>query len=122
MRCGDLVDRLRGIYTIPVEDGGGLLSGKDTHTSVFEVPPIHGEAADEIVRLRSREADAHASHRADLEDLLSCVDDIECGCLDPPEDHNPPGDPEDYQAHSYYCWRYLYGHISKLIARLPVVP
>ena len=47
-----LVDRLRGIYTIPVNDGGGLLNGKDTYTNTFTVPRINHEAAEEIERLR----------------------------------------------------------------------
>lgn len=48
----DLVNRLRGIYTIPVNDGAGTLNGSDTFTCAFPVPPINGEAADEIERLR----------------------------------------------------------------------
>lgn len=51
-RCRDLVDRLRGKYTIPVNDGAGLLDGKDTFTQEFAVTPISREAADEIERLR----------------------------------------------------------------------
>lgn len=43
-----LTDRLRGIYTIPVNDGAGLLNGKDTITREFETPPIQKEAADVI--------------------------------------------------------------------------
>lgn len=33
--CLRLVDRLRGIYTLPVNDGAGLLDGKDTFTRDF---------------------------------------------------------------------------------------
>lgn len=51
-KAGKLVDRLRGIYTVPVNDGAGLLNGKDTFTNVFPVPPINHEAAEEIERLR----------------------------------------------------------------------
>lgn len=40
-----LVDRLRGIYTVPVNDGAGLLNGSDTFTRTFEAPPIQKEAA-----------------------------------------------------------------------------
>jgi hypothetical protein len=40
-----LVRRLRGIYVIPVDDGGGLLHGKDTYTRTFETAPIQHEAA-----------------------------------------------------------------------------
>src|ERR1035437_6368959 len=48
----DLKQRLRGIYTVPVNDGGGLLDGKDTFTRDFSpMPPICGEALAEIERL-----------------------------------------------------------------------
>lgn len=57
-RVLDLVDRLRGIYTLAVNDGAGLLNGKDTITREFFVPPIHREAADEIERLRAEVAEA----------------------------------------------------------------
>jgi hypothetical protein len=50
-RRATLVNRLRGIYTVPVNDGGGLLDGKDTFTNTFPVPPIQKEAAEEIERL-----------------------------------------------------------------------
>ena len=40
-----LTQRLRGIYTVPVNDGDGLLDCKDTFTRTFEVPPINHEAA-----------------------------------------------------------------------------
>lgn len=44
-----LVDRLRGIYTVPVNDGAGPLNGSDTFARVFDgLPPIQGEAADAI--------------------------------------------------------------------------
>ena len=48
----DLVNRLRGIYNIPVNDGAGLLDGKDTFTRTFDnIPPIMGEAANRIEAL-----------------------------------------------------------------------
>jgi hypothetical protein len=52
-RCLRLVDRLRGIYTIPVNDGAGPLNGKMTYTPAepFPTPPIQKEAADHIERL-----------------------------------------------------------------------
>lgn len=34
-QCLRLVDRLRGIYVLPVNDGLGLLDGKDTFTRDF---------------------------------------------------------------------------------------
>ena len=49
-----ICDRLRGVYNVPVNDGAGLLNGKDTHTRVFAgVPPIQLAAADLIERLRA---------------------------------------------------------------------
>lgn len=46
-----LVDRLRGIYNIPVNDGAGPLDGKDTYTREFGTTPIQSEAADRIEQL-----------------------------------------------------------------------
>jgi hypothetical protein len=56
---GDIVDRLRGIYRIPVNDGAGLLNGKDEYVRQFETSPIQHEAADLIERLRNELADAN---------------------------------------------------------------
>jgi hypothetical protein len=39
-----LTDRLRGIYTVAVNDGAGLLNGEDTFTRQFETPPIQKES------------------------------------------------------------------------------
>jgi hypothetical protein len=50
---GDITDRLRGIYTVPVNDGAGLLDGKDTFTRSFTTPPVQQEAAALIDALRS---------------------------------------------------------------------
>jgi hypothetical protein len=47
----NLVDRLRGIYNVPVDDGAGLLDGKDTFTRTFPVTPICIEAANKIEQL-----------------------------------------------------------------------
>lgn len=55
----DLLDRLRGIYTIPVNDGAGLLNGKDTFTRRFPALPINLEAADRIERLEQFKAYVH---------------------------------------------------------------
>ena len=46
-----LILRLNGIYTVPVNDGGGLLNGKDTFTRRFPVTPIQKEAAATIKSL-----------------------------------------------------------------------
>lgn len=64
-----LVDRLRGIYRIPITDGLGPAGGDepdnpDEHVRRFETPPIHHEAADEIARLRfMHEADRRVVNR-----------------------------------------------------------
>lgn len=62
------------------------------------------------------------SIEAVLDDLQSCVQNIECDCLDPPEDHDPPEDADDYRAHSQYCRRYLFGYIGTLRAALASPP
>lgn len=49
----DLVDRLRGQYHLPVNDGAGPLNGSMTFSREFPVPPIQKQAADEIERLRN---------------------------------------------------------------------
>jgi HAMP domain-containing protein len=48
-----LVERLRGIYRLGVNDGAGLLNGSDTFTRKFETPPIQHEAADAIEALEA---------------------------------------------------------------------
>jgi hypothetical protein len=48
-----LLDRLRGIYTVPVNDGAGPLNGSMTFTRRFPTLPLNLEAAAEIVRLRA---------------------------------------------------------------------
>ena len=45
-----LIDRLNGRYTIPVNDGAGLLNGKDTFSRTFTVPSIQLEAAAALQR------------------------------------------------------------------------
>lgn len=54
----DIVDRLRGIYRIPIADGLGATGGGEEPDNPnefvrnFETPPIQKEAADHIERLR----------------------------------------------------------------------
>lgn len=48
----DLIQRLRGIYNIPVQDGCGPLNGSDTFTREFYVPPISLEAAECIEQMQ----------------------------------------------------------------------
>lgn len=49
----DLVERLRGKVRVPVNDGAGLLDGKDFFERTFPTSRAAMEAADEIERLRS---------------------------------------------------------------------
>jgi len=51
MKPNTLVERLRGIVRIPVNDGAGLLDGKDFFERSFPTSPLAREAADEIERL-----------------------------------------------------------------------
>lgn len=73
----DLVDRLRGNYHLPVNDGAGPLNGSMTFSRQFETPPIQKQAADEIERLRNG---FHAIKKAALEgrvcDDVAWFDDI----------------------------------------------
>lgn len=50
---GPLIQRLRGIYTVQVNDGAGPIDGKTTHTRKFEVAPICLEAAARIEQLEA---------------------------------------------------------------------
>lgn len=56
----DLLDRLRGIYTVPVNDGAGLLDGKSTFTRRFPTLAINVEAAARIEKLEQFKAYVHA--------------------------------------------------------------
>jgi hypothetical protein len=49
----DLIDRLRGQYHLPVNDGAGPLNGSMTFSREFPTPPIQKEAAVEIEKLRA---------------------------------------------------------------------
>ncbi len=49
----DIVDRLRGKVRVPVNDGAGLLDGKDFFERTFPTSNLAREAADEIERLRA---------------------------------------------------------------------
>lgn len=59
----DLVERLRGIYRIPITDGLGPAGGEEPDNPnefvrTFPSPPIQHEAAAEITRLRRELAEA----------------------------------------------------------------
>ncbi len=70
-----LVDRLRGVYTIPVNDGCGLLDGKDTFTRTFQTPPIQHEAAREIESLNALLTDKSGNSLAPGKTSLSLTGD-----------------------------------------------
>lgn len=74
----DLVNRLRGIYTIPVNDGAGPLNGKDTVTRTFgNLPPIMGEAADAIETLEARLSETQLRNRPMTErEVQQLQDDV----------------------------------------------
>lgn len=44
-RAVDLLPRLNGIYRVDVNDGCGLLDGKDYYERKFDVPPIMKESS-----------------------------------------------------------------------------
>jgi hypothetical protein len=67
----DLVNRLRGIYQGPVDDGAGPLNGSNTFTRIFEgLPPIHGEAADAIESYEEKLSEVRRWHTEKSEESL----------------------------------------------------
>ena len=82
----------------------------------------------ENVNLRSQLAaalaerdSANAQRLNELKDLLSCVDNVDCFCIDPPQDRGE--DADNYENHASYCPDYLYGYIKSLIrAPAPLTP
>ena len=56
----DIIDRLRGIYRTPINDGAGPLNGKDYYERRFAVGKLSHQAADEIESLRASLAEARA--------------------------------------------------------------
>lgn len=57
----DIVDRLRGKIRVPVNDGAGLLDGKDFFERTFPTSNAAMEAANEIERLRAAIANGQPS-------------------------------------------------------------
>lgn len=89
----DLVDRLRGKYHLPVNDGAGPLNGSMTFSREFKTPPIQHEAADEIERLRlhsdvledcvsARVGELMPDLRAEIERLRAAVSAIQKATLE----------------------------------------
>lgn len=52
----NLVERLRGRYMIPIDDGCGPIDGSDVFVQEYEVGPIQKMAANEIEQLRAANA------------------------------------------------------------------
>lgn len=55
-----LVERLRGIYNVPVSDGAGPLNGSMMFTREFKTSPIMHEAADRIEQIEAQLAKARS--------------------------------------------------------------
>jgi hypothetical protein len=75
----DIVDRLRGIYRIPITDGLGAVKGSEEPDNEnefvrkFETPPIQKEAADEIEELRVKVEELETS----IEEALNCASETQ---------------------------------------------
>jgi hypothetical protein len=75
-----LTERLRGIYRLGVNDGAGLLDGKDTFTRDFGTTPIKSEAADRIEALEealidiARMADEAVNNNGGIVTIRRCED------------------------------------------------
>lgn len=63
MKPNTLVERLRGIFRVPVKDGAGLLDGKDFFERTFPSSQLARDAADEIERLKNDLEDAQIEIR-----------------------------------------------------------
>lgn len=72
MPVATLVERLRGIYRTPVNDGAGPLNGSYEHVRQFETVPIQHAAADLIDRLTAEQAAAVAALKAALPQAEVC--------------------------------------------------
>ena len=75
MTPNTLIERLRGIVRIPVNDGAGLLDGKDFFERSFPTSNLAREAADEIERLTAALGDAVVvpSPAVNYDDILSRI-------------------------------------------------
>jgi len=58
----DLIERLRGKYVIPINDGAGPLDGSMEFIRQFPTPPIHHEAADALEANAKRIAELEADN------------------------------------------------------------
>ena len=74
-----------------------------------------------LAAARAERDSANAQRLNELKDLLSCVDNVDCFCIDPPQDRGE--DTDNYENHASYCPDYLYGYIKSLIsAPTPLTP
>lgn len=82
----DIVDRLRGIYRTPINDGAGPLNGKDHYERRFAVGELSHHAADHIENLKRGLIEANKDterlewlDRASPDELDRLVDNIGMG-------------------------------------------
>jgi len=85
MKPNTLIERLRGLIRVPVNDGAGLLDGKDFFERQFPASKIALEAADRIEALENalREALAKCTeHYGDAERMarVCCYCDAALAC------------------------------------------
>jgi len=78
----DIIERLRGKVRVPVNDGAGLLDGKDFFERTFPTSKAAMEAADEIERLRAQNASERRSGMIDAMDLIGNMRQSEAGLFD----------------------------------------
>lgn len=78
-----LLDRLRGIYRLPITDGLGAVGGSEEpdnpreYVRRFQTAPIQHAAADEIERLRAERNTMLAALREGLEHLGNCEAELD---------------------------------------------
>ena len=81
----DIVERLRGKVRVPVNDGAGLLNGKDFFERSFPASKSALEAADEIERLRAQlrgTKDGRDWHIDTAAEFLAALRQIDTVCAD----------------------------------------
>jgi len=73
----NLIERLRGIYRIPIKDGAGPLKGSTEYVRQFDgLPPINAEAASAIATLMA----GRDRYRAAL--VTFRLNQCKCECCD----------------------------------------
>jgi hypothetical protein len=75
-----LLDRLRGVYHLPVNDGCGPIDGSMVFTRSFKpLTPLHGKAADMISRLEAGEVLEWGEVNELCMELIQPMDPLETG-------------------------------------------